>query len=98
MRAVALCRKRGALRDAEAVLLIRYHEPEPFEIHILLDERMCADRKLHRAVGERRLDRALFGGSHGARQKGGADICARKKVFEGAQVLLGEHLGRRHDR
>ena len=52
MRLLALAHKRGALLDAEAVLLVRNDETETEKRHRVADERVRADDDIEQAAGE----------------------------------------------
>ena len=62
VRRLALGRKRGSLRHAEAVLLIADDEGKIVKRHVLRDERMRADDELGAAVRNFRLVLPLLRG------------------------------------
>ena len=101
--------ERGALLDAEAVLLVDDDQAEVGELHLLLEQRVGADHDPGLAAGgvEQRLG-ALGRGHRAGEQRdpgrlvGAAEHAALGEVAEHrgdrAVVLLGEHLGRREQR
>ena len=97
MRRFALGRERGALRHAEAVLLVRHDRAQPVEGDALLDERVRADHDLRRAGLDRGERRALLRRGHRAGEQGAGDAQLFQQGGEGLRVLGGEDLGRRHE-
>ena len=67
VRLLALAHERGALLDAEAVLLVRDDKTETEKRHRVADERVRADDDIEQAAGERLLYLALLPGGHCAR-------------------------------
>src|SRR6266550_4802445 len=94
----ALLAERRALADAEAVLLVDDGKTKPFERDVLLDERVRADGHVDRSVGEpgEYFAPPLAGDTRGEERSRGSSI--REENLEGSGVLLGEELGRRHER
>ncbi len=88
MRRAALDERR-ALLDAEAVLLVDDRDGEVAELEALLDQRVRADDDV-RLPAHLRLDRA---GDERA-----ADAELHADPLDREEVLLGERLGRRHQR
>ncbi len=87
VRAAALGERR-ALLDAEAVLLVDDGDGEVAEGDALLDQRVRADDDV--GVRPARADGA------GEERTGDAELRADR--LDGEEVLLGERLGRRHQR
>ena len=67
VRLLALAHERGALLDAEAVLLIRDDEAEAEKRHRVADERVRADDDVEQAAGERLFHLALLPCGHRTR-------------------------------
>ena len=94
----ALLAQRQALVHAEAMLLVHDDEAEIGKCDILLKQRVRADRNryLTRTDGLDNVQpRAAVEPS---RQTGYRDAQRLKPAGEIAQMLLGQKLGRRHDR
>jgi hypothetical protein len=96
-----------ALVDAEAVLLVDDDQPQAGESQPRLDQRLRADQDVQLAVGRGRVGaRALFAFDR-ARQQGERGPPAQrllelgagrlKEPVQGAEVLLGQDLRRRHE-
>ena len=81
-----------ALLDAEAVLLVDDRDRDVREVDPLLDQRVRADqdRGARRGVARPLADRA------GQQAAGDPELAAQ--LLDGEEVLLGERLGRRHQR
>ena len=97
MRLLALAHERGALLDAETVLLVRDDETETEKRHRVADERVRADDHVELSAGERLLYLALLPGGHRARQPSDTDAKRLKQRAQRVLVLLGEDLCRRHE-
>ena len=97
VRLLALAHERGALLDAEAVLLVRDDETETEKRHRVADERVRADDHVEQTAGERLLYLALLPGAHRTRQASDADAERLEQRAQRVLVLLGEDLGRRHE-
>ena len=94
-----LAAQRQPLRDAEAVLLVDDREPQPRQLDVLLEQRVGADRELRLAAGDRRA--ALRAAPSPAWPPDSQAIVTPQPSShcrELAVVLLGEDLGRRHER
>ena len=99
-----------ALLDAEAVLLVDHHDAERRERHPLLDQRVGADREVDGAVGQPGEHVAPLGARHLVGEQLDADRAVAEQVGrvghahpleqagDADRVLLGQHLGRRHER
>ena len=87
-----------ALTDAEPVLLVDDCDGEVVEVHFLLDERVRTDDDV-RVTGS---DELTHGGMllrpQRARQQRDADSERAAELVEREEMLLGERLGRRHER
>ena len=94
VRASAL-RERLSLLDAEPVLLVDDGDREIGELDVALDQRMCADRDLRGTVRELGTDLLR---ADRAREQHAADAERCAERLERQEVLLGERLGRRHQR
>ena len=103
--------QRGALLDAEAVLLVDDDHAQAVERHRLLDQRVGPDDEVDAAVGEpgehplalvaghpvgQQLDAQRTVGEQAA--AGVRHLQALQQPADPRGVLLGEHLGRRHQR
>ena len=84
-----------ALLDAEPVLLVDDRDREIGELDVTLDQRVRADRDLCDAVSDLVADLLR---AHGAGEKNTAHAELRTERLEGQEVLLGERLGRCHQR
>ena len=104
----ALAAQRGPLLDAEAVLLVDHHAPERAERHLLGEQRVGAHDQADATVrpGLRARRRAplpltwLVSSSTRTSPAGhapGALEVAQQRAH-GGEVLLGQHLGRHHQR
>ena len=83
-------RERLALLDAEAVLLVDHGDGEVAQVDAFLDERVRADEDARAGVAL-----AL---RHRAGQQPDADADLPAELLDREEVLLGERLGRRHQR
>ena len=90
--------ERGALLDAEAVLLVDDGDGEVAEADLLLDQRVRADRDLHVARGDQLAHVRVLLRAERAREQRDAHAELRADALDREEVLLGEHLGRRHQR
>ncbi len=88
----AIARDGGALLDAEAVLLVDDRDREVAQLHSGLDEGVRADDDVG---GERLLALGLL---RRAREQRARDAELEAEVGDREEVLLGERLGRRHER
>ena len=88
----ATLRERLALLDAEAVLLVDDGDGEVAQLDALLDERVRADDDVGADGGVALALRRR------ARQQRARDAELEAEVGDGEEVLLGERLGRRHQR
>ena len=85
-------------RDAEAVLLVDDADREPREAHVRLDQRVGADDEAELAglePAERVAARRRLRGAGEERER---DVGRGEEAVERVRVLLGERLGRRHER
>ena len=107
----ALSRKRGALLDTEAVLLVDDHDTQAAELDGLLDERVRADQQVDLPGGERgehalallagdlvreQLDRERSLAEQRRAVVGHRDALEQRP--DRREVLIGQHLGGRHER
>ena len=90
--------QRGPLRHAEAVLLVDDCDREIAEVDLLLDERMRPDDDLRITRGDQLADDSVLLRPQRARQQRDADAEGRAQLVDREEVLLGERLGRRHQR
>ena len=97
VRAPALC-DRGALADTEAVLLVDHGDGEVAEGHVALDESVRADGDLHVARGDQLTDVRVLPLGEPAREERDPHPELGQDPLDGEEVLLGEGLGRRHQR
>ena len=80
------------------MLLVDHRETQAPERHGLLYQRMRAHDEAGAAPGEPLAHRRLFRGRHPAEQQLRPDVEGLEQARERGLVLLGEQLGRRHDR
>ena len=95
---VQLGPQRQALGDAEAMLLVDDREAQPREPHLLLDQRVRADDEAgfaRRDLGEHLVALLALAA---AGEPGDRDAERRQPADQLLQVLLGQDLGRRHQR
>ena len=94
----ALFAERRTLSHPETVLLVDDGEREALERNVFFDERMRPDHDVERALGEPGQDRParVTGHARGEERVGGSAISEQRP--ERAGVLLGEKLGRCHER
>jgi hypothetical protein len=92
-----LALERGALPDAEAVLLVHHRQRQVAELDAVLDQRVRAHHQRELAGLEPAQDLAPAGGGRGACEQRDGHVAAQQAV-EGDQVLLGQRLGWRHER
>ena len=97
VRRLALGRKRGSLRHAEAVLLIADDEGKIVKRHVLRDERMRADDELGAAVRNFRLVLPLLRGWKRAGHEGYGNSERGKELCKRHCMLLGEDFSRGHE-
>ena len=90
--------ERRPLLDAEAVLLVDDGDGEVAEADLLLDQRVRADRDLHVAGGDQLPHVRVLLRAEGARQQRHPHAELGADALDREEVLLGEHLGRRHQR
>ncbi len=90
--------ERAALVDAEAVLLVDHRHGQAVELDGLLDQRVGPDQQLQLAAGElaEQVGAAARRGRAGE-QRGLHQLAGHQRLQRG-EVLLGERLGRRHQR
>ena len=87
-----------ALLDPEPVLLVHDGDGQIAELDRLLDQRVRAYRDVRVAGGDRRARGRVLGRRERARQQDATDVELPQEVLDREQVLLGERLGRRHQR
>ncbi len=80
------------------MLLVDHREPEAAERDLLLDQGVGPDDDRRHPGPQARMDLLLFAGREAAHQQLGRHTQRREQPREGARVLLGQHLGRRHER
>jgi hypothetical protein len=84
----ATSRDRAALLHSEPVLLVDYGNRDLAQVDSFLDQRMGADEYLGHA-------RIVL---HGTGEQGDPDAELAARLLERQEVLLGEGLGRGHER
>ena len=94
----ALLTERRALANAETMLLVDDREAEPLERDVLLDERVRADRDVDRTIGEPREYFAPPVAGDARRKERMRRPAVREERRERPGMLLGEQLGRCHER
>ena len=90
--------ERGALADAEAMLLVDDADREPVEGDVGLDQRVRPDHHPELAGGEPAERLAAPRRRRRAGQQREGDRVIRQQPVQRRGVLLGERLGRRHQR
>ena len=88
----------GALLDAEAVLLVDDRHGEVGELDLTLDERVRPDGDPDVAGGDELVDGAALARRQARREQRDADAELRAELLDREEVLLGERLGRGHQR
>ena len=86
----------GALRDAEAVLLVGDHQPEPRDVYAGGEQRLRPDEERHPTRGRVAQDRRARGRRGPPGERGEPKPHPRRQRPEGPGLLLGERLGRDH--
>ena len=94
----ALVAQREPLRDAETMLLVDDREPQPRQRDAFLEQRMGADRNGSRAAFQRFQGLAARLGRQRTGEPRDLDADARQPRLQLPVVLLGQYLGRRHER
>ncbi len=94
----SLAASRSALRDAEAVLLVDDGDGEVAEVDLLLDQRVRPDDDLGIARRDELPGGGVLLGPERAREQRHAYAERRAELVDREEVLLGEGLGRRHER
>ena len=89
-------RERRPLLDAEAVLFVDHRDGEIREVHLALDERVCADRDPDVAGGDELVHRSPLACGDARGEEGDAHPQLGAQRLEREEVLLGERLGRGH--
>ena len=87
-----------ALRDPEPVLLVDDGHREIAEVDLLLDERMRPDDDLRIARRDQLPDHRVLLRAQRARQQRDTDTERSAQLVDREEVLLGQRLGRRHQR
>src|SRR5205823_5953278 len=90
--------KRGALQNAEAMLLIDDDETEVFEFDAFLNEGMSSDEQLGFAACGALICVFLLSCSMFADQEFNIDAKRRKQFFQVVEMLLGKNFGGGHER
>ncbi len=101
MRRAALGRlavQRGALANAEAVLLIDDRHGQGAKAHRVLDQRVRADDQRALAAGQAREQLGAARRRRRPGQQRERDRLAAEQPLDRREVLFGERLGRRHQR
>ena len=94
----ALGGEGATLHHAEAMLLVDYRERQRLEDDVLLDQRLRADHEIDVAAFDRRQQVTARRGGHPPRQQRDAIRPAIEGLDDRPVVLLGQDLGRRHER
>ena len=98
VRVHALGAQRRALHDAEAVLFVDHCQAELAKADGILDERVRADDEVQRAAGHLGLHLTPLFRRRRAGEQGHAEPGGLEEPPDIDVVLLGENLGRRHER
>src|SRR5205807_1663642 len=98
VRTQSLAAKRGPLEHAEAMLLVDDDETELVKAHIALHKRMGTHDEMDAASFD--FGKLLLPGGGGRRAGEQSDSKARRlqQTRDVEKMLLGENLGRRHER
>ena len=80
------------------MLLVDHREPEPPERHGFLDQRVRPHHEARRPGGDSLPRRLLVGGAEPPDEHLGAQVERLEQPRQRGPVLLGQELGRRHDR
>ena len=94
---VALAAQLVALQHAEAVLLVHHRQAEALEGHLLLDQRVGADRDLRLPRQEPRQGRAPGRALEGRGEELDRVVAVLQPAAQVVEVLLGQDLGGRHE-
>ena len=94
----ALLAQGPALLDAEAMLLVDHDQREPSEFDVLDQERVRADEQIDLPRGQQREHAVALGLAGRAGQQRDPNAGPLRPGRHGPHVLLGEDLGRSHDR
>ncbi len=94
----ALVGQRAALQHAEAVLLVDHDQRQRLEGDVVLDQGVRSDDELHLPGGDLGQQPAPPGLAEPAGEQRDAEAGPEEPALERAHVLLGEDLGRRHQR
>ena len=95
---LALPAQPRALLDPEPVLLVDDHEPETAKVDALLNERVGAHHALDLSRGQDGAPRLPLARLERRGREGQAHAERLEQLAERHEVLLGQDLGRRHDR
>ena len=94
--------ERGALQHAEAVLLVDDRKDEVAKLHVALDERVGSDDEIELAEGEQSAHGPDLGPRQRRCQQTDPQLRLRSEALhelrERAEMLLGQQLGRGHQR
>ena len=88
----------GPLLDAEAVLLVDDGDREVGELDLTLDQRVRADRDPDITRGDQLVRGTALARGGARREQRDADAELGAEALDRQEVLLGERLGRRHQR
>ncbi len=94
----ALADQRGPLLDAEPVLLVDHHQPQPVEGDALLHQRVSPHDEPRLSRAQPGAHRPFFGRRLATEQQLGSQPERRQQLLQRRRVLLGQELGRRHER
>ena len=99
-RLIGLLHHLEALQDAEAVLLVHHHQPQPVELDLFFDERVRADHQLRLAAIDFAAGLALAALVERAGQQDNSitPAGALQQLARGQKMLRGQNLGGRHQR
>ena len=90
--------ERGSLTHAEAVLLVDHGHGEVSEVDLLLDQRVRSDDERRVARCDQLAHRSTLARTQRAREQRDPHAERRAELVDREEVLLGERLGRSHER
>ncbi len=79
------------------MLLVDHHQAQLGERHVFLNHGLRADDQRHRSVGNAGQRVAPLAGVQGAGEQESIDSAVSERFVDRLPMLVGEHLGRRHE-
>ena len=90
--------QRGALRHAEAMLLVGHHKPGVCELHAVGSKRLSSDDNVHRSCGKAVLDLSLLRRGSGSDEKLAGIAQRLEHGLKLGKMLTGKDLRGHHQR